>query len=91
MEEHWEAAGDPDRLRTERFQPIIGTGDEEVGSGGTVRFRITDFEAKCEPGVSILVGGEEAGGNLPYGCRMGICHTCIGKLRERSGARPADG
>ena len=82
FEQHWKSEGIRDQLRTERFQPIIGTGDAEVGSGGTVRFRITDFEAKCEAGVSILVGGEEAGGNLPYGCRMGICHTCIGKLRN---------
>jgi ferredoxin-NADP reductase len=82
FERHWEEEGIRDRLRTERFQPVIGTGDAEVGSGGTVRFRITDFEAECDAGVSILVGGEEAGGNLPYGCRMGICHTCIGKLRS---------
>ena len=29
----------------------------------------------------MLVGGEAAGALLPYGCRMGICHTCVGKLR----------
>jgi stearoyl-CoA 9-desaturase NADPH oxidoreductase len=82
FEQHWEAEGLAERLHTERFQPVIGTGDADVGSGGTVRFRITDFEASCDPGVSILVGGEEAGGELPYGCRMGICHTCVGKLRS---------
>jgi ferredoxin-NADP reductase len=82
MVEHWKEQGDPDRLRTERFQPIIGTGTADVGSGGTVRFRVSDFEAECDVGVSILVGGEEAGHQLPHGCRMGICHTCVGKLRS---------
>jgi ferredoxin-NADP reductase len=80
MEAHWTSHGDRSLLHTERFQPIIGRGDAQIGSGGTVRFRIADFEATCEVGVSILVGGERAGAVLPYGCRMGICHTCVGKL-----------
>jgi stearoyl-CoA 9-desaturase NADPH oxidoreductase len=80
--EHWESAGLADQLQTERFQPVIGTGDAEVGTGGTVSFVVTDKEATCDVGVSILVGGEDAGANLPYGCRMGICHTCVGVLRE---------
>lgn len=80
MEEHWEAEADAERLHTERFQPVIGEGGEDVG-GGTVRFRVTECAAECEPGVSILVGGERAGAVLPFGCRMGICHTCVGRLR----------
>jgi ferredoxin len=27
------------------------------------------------------VAGEEAGVTLPYGCRIGICHTCTGTLK----------
>ncbi len=80
MESHWKAEADPASLLTERFQPIIGSGDAELGTGGTVHFRVTDFDAECDVGVSILVGGERAGAILPYGCRMGICHTCVGKL-----------
>ena len=82
LEEHWKNEGDYDRLNMERFQPIIGTGDAEVGSGGTVSFRVTDVEATCDVGVSILVGGEQAGALLPFGCRLGICHTCKGKLQS---------
>jgi ferredoxin-NADP reductase len=80
MEEHWGLEGDPERVHTERFQPVIGEGTAEVG-GGTVRFRVTDCEAECEQGISVLVGGERAGATLPFGCRMGICHTCVGRLR----------
>jgi ferredoxin-NADP reductase len=80
---HWEEAGLADQLHVERFQPVIGTGDgASEGSGGTVRFRVTDVDATCDAGVSILVGGEEAGATLPFGCRMGICHTCVGRLKS---------
>ncbi|MDQ8045679.1 MAG: ferredoxin reductase [Solirubrobacteraceae bacterium] len=82
FQDHWEAAGLAEELHVERFQPVIGTGDAEVGTGGTVRFRVTDVDATCDVGVSMLVGGEDAGAKLPYGCRMGICHTCVGRLRS---------
>jgi ferredoxin-NADP reductase len=76
---HWRREGDPELLEMERFQPVIG-GDAVAGEGGTVRFLNSEVEAECGGGTPILVAGEEAGAELPYGCRMGICHTCIGKL-----------
>lgn len=79
----WESDGDPELLEIERFQPIIG-GDEtaEVGSGGTIRFRVTELEAEADGRTSILEAGEQAGGNLAFGCRMGVCHTCICRLEH---------
>jgi len=79
MSEHWEREGDPHLLDLERFQPVIG-GDPGGGEGGTVRFAKSRVEAACDGGTPILAGGEEAGATLPFGCRMGICHTCVGRL-----------
>lgn len=81
IEERFADEGCSERLYTERFQPVIGNGGGD-GSGGTVHYRVSDCEADCGPGVSILVGGEEAGATLAYGCRMGICHTCVGRLQD---------
>jgi stearoyl-CoA 9-desaturase NADPH oxidoreductase len=78
MLEHWESNADPDRLHLERFQPKITGG--EPGEGGEIKFLKSEETAESDGSQPILVAGEEAGLELPFGCREGICHTCIGKL-----------
>jgi ferredoxin len=79
--EHWEENGDCERLHFERFQPKIG-GDANAGEGGVVCFLDSDKEVECDGGTSILEAGEKAGLSLAYGCRIGICHTCVGTLKS---------
>jgi stearoyl-CoA 9-desaturase NADPH oxidoreductase len=79
--EHWEDNADPDRLHFERFQPKIG-GDANAGEGGEVNFLDSEKTVECDGGTSILEAGENAGLNLAYGCRIGICHTCVGTLKS---------
>jgi ferredoxin-NADP reductase len=77
--EHWEREGDPARLHLERFQPkLVGA----TGEGGTIAFLGSDTEVEADGATPILVAGEEAGLELPFGCREGICHTCVGTLRS---------
>ncbi len=80
LTEHWEKQADPERLNMERFQPKIGGG--EPGAGGTITFLKSDCEVEADGTKPILVCGEEAGLELPFGCREGICHTCVGTLRS---------
>jgi ferredoxin-NADP reductase len=79
--EFWQRNGDPDRLHYERFQPKIG-GNAGAGTGGTVSFTESDVTVDCDGGTPILQAGEQAGINLAYGCRIGICHTCVGTVKS---------
>ncbi len=79
---HWERQGDPERLHMERFQPKLGLGEAGAGEGGVVAFLKSGAEAQSDGCKPILVAGEDAGLDLPYGCREGICHTCVGELRS---------
>jgi stearoyl-CoA 9-desaturase NADPH oxidoreductase len=82
LEEHWTEHGDRELLHMERFQPKLGGEDVEEGEGGTITFLKSDTEAESDGSQPILVAGEEAGLELPYGCREGICHTCVGTLKS---------
>jgi ferredoxin-NADP reductase len=80
--ERWRADGDPTRMHVEHFQPESGIGDGERGTGGTIEFCTSGVSASSDGEQPILLAGEEAGIELPYGCRMGICHSCVGRLRS---------
>ncbi len=81
MEQRWSEDGEHKQLHIEHFQPSTTVGEGQRGSGGKIRFRKSDLEACSDGEQPILVAGEKAGASLPFGCRMGICHTCVGKLR----------
>ncbi|MCW2943323.1 MAG: ferredoxin [Actinoallomurus sp.] len=74
-QEHW--AGLEDRLHVEHFRPATPTGG---GQGGRVRFTKSGRETDADGGTPLLIAGEEAGVLMPSGCRMGICHSRMGRL-----------
>ena len=75
--EHFEEADLEEHLHLERFSLDLG-GDG--GEGGTVTFRNSGKTVEVDGATTVLEAGEEAGVGMPYGCRMGICHTCVGRL-----------
>jgi len=77
---HWQANGRESRLHVEHFQPPATLGLGAGAAGGRVRFRSSGIEASGDGREPILRIGEQAGARLPHGCRMGICHSCVGRL-----------
>lgn len=73
LEEHWEAHDLEDLLHIERFSLQV---DSDGGEGGTITFQNTGKEVEVDGATTVLEAGEQAGVGMPYGCRMGICHTC---------------
>jgi ferredoxin-NADP reductase len=77
-ERHWEAARLGKALHLERFSAKLTTSAE----GGHVTFAVSGKEADLDGATTILEAGEAAGITMPFGCRMGICHTCVIPLKK---------
>ena len=77
-ETHWAAARLGKQLHLERFSAFLTTSAE----GGRVTFTQSEKAADVDGATTLLEAGEAAGIQMPFGCRMGICHTCIVPLRK---------
>lgn len=67
------AAGVAKRLHLERFSAVRTSG----GKGGTITFDASGRSTAVDGATTILEAAEAIGVALPFGCRMGICHTCV--------------
>jgi stearoyl-CoA 9-desaturase NADPH oxidoreductase len=92
-EAFWEEAGLEDELHLERFSLDLGDGD---AAGGTITFANSGKSIEVDGATTVLEAGEKAGVGMPFGCRIGICHTCTvvmasGKIKDlRNGEEHSD-
>jgi ferredoxin-NADP reductase len=90
----WAAAGLADRLHLERFAASKGAAH---GQGGTVEFARSGKTIVVDGATPLMDAGEQVGVQMPFGCRMGICQSCVvglveGHVRDlRSGAEHEPG
>ena len=77
-EKAWAEAGLRDALHLERFSADLTGGEAE---GGTITFARSGRTVETDGATTVLQAGEQAGIAMPFGCRMGICHTCVAPLR----------
>lgn len=88
-EKVWEQAGIADELHLERFAVAKAA---PHGAGGTVTFARSGKTVDLDAATSLMDAGEKAGIQMPFGCRMGICQSCVvplvdGHVRDlRTGA-----
>jgi stearoyl-CoA 9-desaturase NADPH oxidoreductase len=75
----WSAAGIADRLHLERFAVSKAA---PAGAGGTVTFARSGRAVAADAATSLMDAGEGAGVQMPFGCRMGICQSCVVSLAE---------
>jgi ferredoxin-NADP reductase len=90
----WAAAGLAGHLHLERFAL---TRAAPQGEGGTVRFARAGKTVEVDAATPLMDAGEDAGIRMPFGCRMGICQSCVvglveGTVRDlRTGAEHEQG
>ncbi|MCV7280083.1 ferredoxin reductase [Mycolicibacterium flavescens] len=70
----WSEHGVPENLHLERFAV---TKAAVQGAGGTVEFARSGKTAQVDAATPLMDAGEQAGIRMPFGCRMGICQSCV--------------
>ncbi|WP_406817599.1 ferredoxin reductase [Mycobacterium sp. M23085] len=75
----WSAAGVGERLHLERFAVSRAA---PAGAGGAVTFARSGRTVAADAATSLMDAGEGAGVQMPFGCRMGICQSCVVGLVE---------
>lgn len=73
-EKVWERAALADALHLERFAV---TKAAPHGAGGTVEFARSGKTLAVDAATSLMDAGEQVGIQMPFGCRMGICQSCV--------------
>lgn len=76
-----EAYGDSPRLRTEFFKLSTGAPVDGDSADGDVSFTRTGTTG-TNTGAPLLEQAEAQGLTPEYGCRMGICFTCVSRKTE---------
>jgi stearoyl-CoA 9-desaturase NADPH oxidoreductase len=76
-EKVWSSAGIGDRLHLERFAVSKAA---PAGAGGMVTFARTGRSVDADAATSLMDAGEGVGVQMPFGCRMGICQSCVVSL-----------
>lgn len=74
--EEWARANGME-IRTERFTLDRAS----AAKGGKITFG-TRGEVEADGATTVLEAGESIGVQLPFGCRMGICQTCVRQLSD---------
>jgi ferredoxin-NADP reductase len=93
-EKVWQAAGIGEQLHLERFAASRAAAH---GQGGTVTFGRSGKTVAADAATSLMEAGEKVGVRMPFGCRMGICQSCVvalvdGHVRDlRTGAEHEPG
>ena len=75
----WTDAGLGELLHLERFAVSRAA---PHGQGGLVTFARSGKQREADAATSLMEAGEDAGVQMPFGCRMGICQTCVVSLVE---------
>jgi stearoyl-CoA 9-desaturase NADPH oxidoreductase len=90
----WAAEDVEANLHLERFAASKAAAH---GAGGTVTFERSGKTVQVDGATALMDAGEDAGIRMPFGCRMGICQSCVvslvdGHVRDlRTGAEHEPG